>query len=150
MHFQIHTIEYYNRIKENPDPFRHSSLSGKTLWAGTKRCDFSWSHMRLSTTPHRTLPTDEGRTKINEKFFLASAWSVFHTKFTTSDLKSQQVCHPKGNWTQITSVEPSTRTTKLDTLLPLNIHFVKTGIENWLSMRIELGTSCMVTRRLND
>ena len=53
-----------------------------------KKCDLSKPRMRLSDPPHQPSPNDEGWRNIDRIMLIASLSSVFHTKFTISDLKS--------------------------------------------------------------
>ena len=65
-----------------------------------------------STTSKLSAIKAPPKNKNRQKMFSAFLSSVFHTKFTISELKSKQVFHPNGNWLRLPVSESSSRISK--------------------------------------
>ena len=74
---------------------------------------------------------------------LASPWSVFHKKFTMSELNSKYVFHSNDNGTRTASVGVPARISKFYASTDSEHKFNKTVIENDLPIEFNLGSSLL-------
>ena len=80
-------------------------------------------------------------TKIKKIRHSSSISSLFHTNFTTSELKSTEVFHSNGNWTRTVSIGFLNKYLKIYHPTDSELKFHKMEIENWLRIGFNLESS---------